>query len=339
MAEARGLTVAVTGPTGDIGRAFIRALEQTDEVERVVGMARSAFNPSAQGWLKTEYVQGDILDRAAVDALVKDADVVVHLAFLIFGADEASREINLQGSRNVFEASVDAKVKRLVYTSSVAAYGFHDDNPEVLTEDVPARGTPEHYYSAQKASVEEMLANVTGHTDVDIYVFRPCIVAGPTALALIENIPYVQMSDKIPDPIRRAVGAMPLLRPVIPDPGIAFQLVHEDDVASALGAAVLGEGKPGAYNLAGDGDITTSDLARALGWYALPIPDIAVDATVTIVSKMPLLPTKASWINALRVPVLMDTTKAKTKLGWEPRYDSLDTLAATVQGARNANLL
>ncbi|MFP5299318.1 MAG: NAD-dependent epimerase/dehydratase family protein [Actinomycetota bacterium] len=341
MREGRttGLTVAVTGPTGDIGRAFIRALERAPEIERIIGMARSPFDPATEGWTKTEYLQGDILDRAAVDPLIKGADVVVHLAFLIFGADERSREINLQGSRNVFEATVDAGAERLIYTSSVAAYGFHDDNPEMLHEDVPARGTPEHYYSAQKAVVEEMLANVTGHADVDVYVFRPCIVAGPTALSLIQNIPYVQMSDKIPDPIRRAMGAMPLLRPVIPDPGIPFQLVHEDDVAPALLAAVLGGGSPGAYNLAGDGDITTSDLARALGWYALPIPEIAIDATVTIVSKLPLLPTKASWINALRVPVLMDTSKAKRELGWEPRYDSLDTLAATVQAARSTGLV
>lgn len=337
--KSSGLTVAVTGPTGDIGRAFIRALEGTEEVERVIGMARSPVNPSAEGWTKTEYFQGDILDRAAVDSLVKGCDVVVHLAFLIFGADARSREINLQGSRNVFEATVDGDATRLVYTSSVAAYGFHDDNPDLLTEEVPARGTPEHYYSAQKADVEKMLENVTAHTDLDVYVFRPCIVAGPSALSLIENIPYVQMSDKVPDPIRKALGAMPLLRPVIPDPGIPFQLVHEDDVATALVSAVLGRGSPGAYNLAGDGDVTTTDLARALGWYALPIPEIAVDATVTVVSKMPLLPTKASWINALRVPVLMDTSKAKTDLGWEPRHDSLDTLAATVQGARDAGLI
>ncbi len=293
------LTVAVTGPTGEIGRAFIRALEQTDSVERVIGMARRPFNPSVNGWVKTEYLQGDILDRSAVDVLVKDADVVVHLAFLIFGADDESREVNLQGSRNVFEAAVDSGAKRLVYTSSVAAYGFHDDNPEVLTEEIEARGTEAHYYSSQKADVEKMLHNVTGHSDLDLYVFRPCIVAGPTALALIQNIPYVQIGEKLPGPLKRVMGAMPLLKPIIPDPGVPFQLVHEDDVASALVASVLGEGSPGTYNLSGDGDITTSDLARALGWYALPIPEIAVDATVTIVSKLPLLPTKASWINAL----------------------------------------
>lgn len=340
MASAtEGLTVAVTGPTGDIGRAFIRALERCDDVARVIGMARSPVNPAAEGWIKTEYVQGDILDRAAVARLVEDADVVAHLAFIIFTGDEESRTINLTGSRNVFEAAVDAGTKRLIYTSSVAAYGFHDENPDPLTENVPARGSEEHPYSAEKADVEKMLGAVTSPADLDVYVFRPCIVAGPTALSLIEKIPYVQMNDKLPDTVRKAFGAMPLLRPVVPDPGTPFQLVHEDDVASALLAAVLGEGEPGAYNLAGDGDVTISDLARALGWYSLPLPEIAVEATVSIVSRLPYMPAMASWINAIKVPVLMDTTKARSLLGWEPRFDSLDTLATTVQAARDRGLV
>ncbi|MGH2755903.1 MAG: NAD-dependent epimerase/dehydratase family protein [Actinomycetota bacterium] len=337
--DAGALRVAVTGPTGDIGRAFIGALEKEPAVGRIIGMARRPFDPAAEGWTKTEYLQGDILDRATVDVLVKDADVVVHLAFLIFTSKKKGRDINLEGSRNVFEAAVEAKAKRLVYTSSVAAYGFHEDNPDVLTEDVPARGTDEHHYSAQKAEVEEMLSNITMYSDIGVYIFRPCIVAGPTALSLIEEIPFVQIGEKLPTPIRKAVGSLPLLRPVIPDPGLPFQLVHEDDVASALIAAVLGKGGPGAYNLAGDGDITTSDLARALGWYSVPLPDIAVDATVHVVSRLPLMPAQASWLNSIRVPVLMDCAKARAELGWEPRYDALETLAETVQAARTAGVL
>jgi nucleoside-diphosphate-sugar epimerase len=334
-----GLTVAVTGPTGEIGRAVMKALEASDQVASVTGMARRPFDPAAQGWSKTQYVQGDVLDRAAVEVLVKDADVVVHLAFAIFGGDDEGRSVNIEGSRNVFEAAAGAGCRRLVYTSSVAAYGFHDDNPVPLTEDIEARGTDEHYYSAHKAEVEKLLWNITRPGDLDVYVFRPCIVAGPSATALIEHIPFVQIGEKLPETVRKALGAVPLLRPVIPDPGIPFQLVHEDDVAAAVIEAILGHGPPGVYNLAGDGDITTSDLARALGWYAISIPEIAVEAAVSIVSRMPLMPTKASWLNALRVPVLMDCSRAKERLGWTPRYDALDTLATVVQGARDKGLL
>ncbi len=334
------LTVAVTGPTGDIGKAFIRALEKAPQVKRILGMARRLFDPSNEGWDKTEYRQGDVLEPDSVAALVEEADVVVHLAFLIFGTAEQSRAINLEGSRNVFEAAVAApKVKRLVYTSSVAAYGFHEQNPDPLHEDVPAIGTDEHPYSAQKAEVEEMLASILAENPVDTYVFRPCIVAGPTALSLIQEIPYIQAGEKLPRPVRKAISAVPLLKPVIPDPGVPFQLVHEDDVATALVAGVLGKGKPGAYNLAGDGNLTVSDLAHSLGWYSFPVPDKAVEATVSIVSRLPGVPAKAAWLNAVRVSVLMDTAKARDELGWKPKYDAFETLAQTVKGARAAGLI
>jgi nucleoside-diphosphate-sugar epimerase len=336
----RPLTVAVTGPTGSIGIALLRALEKDDSVGRVIGMARRPFDPTELGLYKTEYRQGDILDRASVDSVVAGADVVVHLAFLIFGTADEAHEVNLQGSRNVFEATFEAGVPRLVYTSSVAAYGYHEDNPEVLTEDVPARGTPEHYYSSHKADLEKMLENISrAYPDTEVYVFRPCIVAGPTALDLVERIPYVQLSERIPEPVKRLVGTIPLLRPVVPDPGIPVQLVHEDDVAAALTLSIRGQGKPGVYNLAAEGEVSIADIAHALGWYAIPIPELAVDATARIVSRLPMLPASASWVHALRVPVTMDCTKARVELGWKPEKDAMDTLAETIQAARVKGLV
>ena len=129
-----GVTVAVTGPTGEIGLAAVTALERDPAVDRIIGMARRPFDPSTHGWTKTTYRQGDILDRDAVDALVADADVVVHLAFIIMGSREESSRINLAGTRNVFEATVAAeRPRRLVFTSSVAAYGYH------ITRTTPSR--------------------------------------------------------------------------------------------------------------------------------------------------------------------------------------------------------
>src|SRR5438093_12874591 len=120
MAEPeRKLAVAVTGPTGDIGKALLGALEAEPRIEKVIGMARRPFEPRNFGWTKVEYRQGDILDRTSVDELVDGADVVAHLAFLIMGGIEDTRRINLEGSRNVFEAAFTAGTQRLVYTSSV----------------------------------------------------------------------------------------------------------------------------------------------------------------------------------------------------------------------------
>src|SRR4029077_2639915 len=136
--------------------------------------------------------------------------------------------------RNVFEATRSSGAKRLIYTSSVAAYGFHRENPQPLTEDVPARGTGSHPYPAQKAEVEQLLARTLAGSATDAYVFRPCIVAGRDAPMLIDSLPYTQISERLPLPARRLLASVPLARPVLPDPGVPFQLVHHDDVASAM---------------------------------------------------------------------------------------------------------
>lgn len=330
------LTIAVTGPTGEIGRSFISALERAPEVERVIGMARRPFDLGAQGWEKTEYRRGDILDRDAVDALVAEADVVVHLAFVIVAGRGESREINLTGSRNVFEAAAAAGARRLVYTSSVAAYGFHRDLPELIDEDEPARGTARHPYSADKAEVERELRAALADSATEAYVFRPCIVAGPQAPLLLELVPLLRLGQKLPGPLRWALGKAPALRPVLPDPGVPFQLVHHDDVAAALCAAVLGHGEPGVYNLAGPGELTVADLAHELGWHAVPAPQLAVGAAAEAIAPfMPYLPAEAAWIETVRRPLLMDTSRARRRLHWMPHHDARETLRETIAAVRD----
>jgi UDP-glucose 4-epimerase len=334
-----GLTVAVTGPTGEIGQAFVAALERSRGVGQVLGMARRPFDPRAHGWKKVSYHQGDVLDRGAVDRLVKNADVVVHLAFIIMGGAEESRRVNLDGSRNVFRATAEAGVQRLVYASSVAAYGFHAENPQPLDEDVPARGTAAHYYSAQKAEVEALLNETLAGSATAPYVFRPCIVAGPDAPLLLDSLPYTQISERLPAPVLRLLDGVPILKPVLPDPGVPFQLVHHDDVASAMRAAVLGRGRSGVYNLAGPGEMTLKLLAEELGWYSIPVPELAVDAIAELVGRLGFLPAQAQWISAFREPVIMDTKKARRQLAWRPKHDALSTLRATIAAARMDRLI
>jgi len=335
MAQQAGLNVAVTGPTGDLGIALVSALERSRRVKRIVGMARRPFDPKSRGWRKTEYRQGDVQDAASVRDAVKGADVVVHLAFTVLQAADDSRPINVDGSKNVFEAAVAAGAERICYASSVAAYGFHGDNPDWLTEDIPPRGTPSHPYSAQKAEVEEILGRALLKTSrTAAWVFRPCIVAGPTANTFLRQLPYLQLSERLPDTVVRFLQSMPVLKPVIPDVGPPFQLVHEDDVASAFVAGALGKGSPGPYNLAGRGKLTISDVADVLDWYAVPIPDLALEATAEILSRTPGLPPEVRWIEAVRKPVLMKTTRAHKELGWRPKHTGRATLKEMIEAYR-----
>jgi UDP-glucose 4-epimerase len=330
-----GLTVAVTGPTGDLGLSIVDALERSRAVKRIIGMARRPFDPGERGWRKTEYRRGDVTDAASVGDLVKDAHVVVHLAFAILSASDATHDLNVEGSRRVFEQAVKAGTERICYASSVAAYGFHDENPDWLTEDVPARGSSEHPYSRQKAEVEQVLAaTLLNRRRTIAYVFRPCIVAGPEARTMLQEIPYFRLGEAMPDVVLRLLSSLPALKPVIPDPGARFQLVHSEDVARAFVAGVRGVGEPGPYNLAGGGTLTFSHLASALGWYSVPIPKLAVEATAEVAGRLPMVPESVGWLHSVRKPVLMKTDRAKTQLKWRPQHTARRTMEEMVRAQR-----
>jgi nucleoside-diphosphate-sugar epimerase len=147
------LTVAVTGPTGTFGFGLMPLLQADERIARVVGIARRPFDASEHGWTKMTYRRGDVRDVAALEEAFQDADVVVHLAFMITGAASRRtiRRINVEGTLNAFRGAAAAGARRFVYASSVAAYGFHRDNPVGMTEDWPARPAAHLFYAQEKA--------------------------------------------------------------------------------------------------------------------------------------------------------------------------------------------
>jgi nucleoside-diphosphate-sugar epimerase len=81
-----------------------------------------------------------------------------------------------------------------------------------------------------------------------------------------------------------------------------------------------------------------TDLAHALGWYSFSVPAAALDGVAELIARAPLVPAQAQWIESVRVPVLMDTAKARRELGWEPRHDAHQTLEEMVAAARARGL-
>jgi nucleoside-diphosphate-sugar epimerase len=328
-----GLTVAVTGPTGTFGFGLIPLLEGDERIGRVVGIARRPFDPPEHGWGKMEYRQGDVRDPEALRDAFEGTDVVVHLAFMITGtaSRETIREINVQGTLNAFDAAAAAGAARFVYASSVAAYGFHPDNPIGMTEDWPVRPATRLFYAQEKAELERLLREqADAHTEVALYVLRPPIVLGPHAVGAKSALPepLAGLAQQALDFASR----LPLPVPV-PVPDLPMQLIHEDDVGQALLKCVVADGPPGAYNIAGDGIVTAADVVRELGFTPLTVPADIAHGAARAAAQIPLpafAPPAAEWIEAASHPAIMDTSKATQELGWRPRFTGIEALRATL---------
>jgi nucleoside-diphosphate-sugar epimerase len=324
------LTVAVTGPTGTFGFGLIPQLQADGRVARIVGIARRPFDPAACGWTKMEYRRGDVRDPGALRDAFAHADVVVHLAFLVTGAasGEAIRSVNVEGTLNAFRAAAAAGARRFVYSSSVAAYGFHPDNPVGMTEDWPVRPAARLFYAKEKAELERLLhAEAAGRpAGPALYLLRPSIVLGPHA---------VGAKGVLPGPLaplgRWLAGRAGRLPVPVLVPALPLQLVHEEDVGQALLRCVVAAGPPGAYNIAADGIVTATDVARELGMVPLPFPARPAQLAAQAIAALPLLPPVAQWVEAASHPAIMDTTRARKELGWVPRFTALEALRETLR--------
>jgi nucleoside-diphosphate-sugar epimerase len=324
------LTVAITGPTGTFGFGLVPLLQADEHIARIVGIARRPFDPAEHGWTKMTYRRGDVREPAALEEAFAGADVVVHLAFLITGtaARDTIRAINVEGTLNAFRAAAAAGARRFVYASSVAAYGFHRDNPVGMTEEWPVRPAAHLFYAQEKAEIEALLAaEAAAHPELGLYLLRPPVVLGPHAAGGKELLPGPL--GTLGRGLGRAARRLPL--PLLtPAPDLPMQFIHEDDVGEAFRLCIVAAGPPGAYNITGDGVLSARDVARELGLTPLPVPTAAVATAARAVAALPFAPPAAEWAEAASHPAIMDASKAKERLGWTPRYTSLEALRDTL---------
>ena len=321
------MRVAITGITGQFGKALARRLEGEPAITEVVGVARRPFDPAAEGFRKLVYRPGDIRD-ASLRETFAGCDVVVHLAFVIGGKrsdQEQRREINIGGSRNVFATAAEAGARKIVYASSVAAYGASPDNPELIGEDYPTRGTPGVAYSEEKAEIEAVLDLFEKeHPQIVVTRFRVSTVAGPGMPDMIYEF--------LPPGARRLPLFASWFPRFFPNPiqggRFLIQVVHEDDVAEAFRLGIVNDAG-GAFNIAGEGVLGARDVAEILRARTIPVPLFGAKQLMDLAHRLRISSVPGEWIDLIRYPSLMDTTRAKTVLGWQPRYTSDAALRAT----------
>jgi len=318
------MRVVVVGATGNVGTSLVTALARDSEVDSVLGLARRL-----PAWQvpKVEWATADV----AVDELAthfRGADAVVHLAWAIQPSRDRNLlwRINVHGSDRVFQAVADASVPALVYASSVGAYSPGPKH-RFVDESWPTHGIPTSFYGRHKAEVERRLDRFEQeHPEVRTVRLRPGLIFKREAASGIRRL---FAGPLFPSPLARRglVGFVPAI------PGLRFQAVHSLDVGEAYRLAVRSDVR-GAFNLAAEPVLDPPELARIFGAHPVPVPRGVARAAAALSWRLRLQPTPEGWLDmGLEVP-LLDTTRAKTELGWKPAHGADEALLELFDGFR-----
>ena len=319
------MRVTITGATGNVGTAVLRALGSDPAIDEIVGVARR--RPQLE-LPKVRWVQADV-SRSDLGPAMEGADAVIHLAWLIQPSRDESvtRATNVDGSRRVFEAAIAAAVPRIVYASSVGAYA-EGPKDRAVDESWPATGISTSFYSRHKAAVEAILDGVeSDHPEVRVVRLRPGLIFGRDAASGIRRL--------FAGPLLPSFLLRPSLIPVVPaHDRLVFQAVHRDDVAQAYRLALLDDDARGAYNVAAEPVLDPPRLAEILRARAVPVPATVLRGAAALTWRLRLQPTEPGWVDmGLGVP-LMDVRRVREELGWRPRHTAAEALLELIHGMR-----
>lgn len=316
------MRVVVTGATGNVGTSLVRVLSADPAVTSIVGVARR--RPELQ-LPKVDWVAADI-SGDDLEGPFAGADVVVHLAWLIQPSHrlDVLNATNVAGTKRVLDATAAVGAGALVYASSVGAYSpGPKDTP--VDERWPTEGVVTSFYSRHKAATERMLDHWEGeHLTTRVVRLRPGLIFKREAASGIRRL---FLGRLVPPQLLK-----PSRIPVVPRTDrLVFQAVHTEDVAEAYRLAIVGDAR-GAFNIAADPVLDPDELARILGARQVPVPAQLLRVAADVSWKAHLQPTPPGWVDlAIESPIL-DTTRARTELGWHPTRTSGQALCELLEG-------
>jgi nucleoside-diphosphate-sugar epimerase/phosphohistidine swiveling domain-containing protein len=304
------MRIAVTGASGVFGRGIAARLRS--EGHQVVGLARHR----PRNWFSdSDFIEGDIRDADSVRRAVTGADVVAHCAWVVNSNpdEKLTREINIGGTQNVLDAMDQSGSRRIVFASSVLAYGARPGQDGRLTEEDPLTPSPDHFYAFHKAHVESLLAEC-GKEWVAI---RPGIVVG----------------RDVDNTIMRLLGS-PAFPNVEGSADRPMQIVHTDDVHRLFVRAVLGD-ETGAVNLAAPGEPTVRDITTKLGRRLFPASKRLIDTGLGALYRRELVEASPAEFELLLNFPIMDTSRLVDEWGYTPAWNAeecLDDFELAVRG-------
>lgn len=303
-------SVLVTGAAGYVGSLVVRALaDDRRELRTIVATDVRAVAKSDR-LAGVTYERLDITDAERLRELLEAhaVDTVVHLAAIVTPRPGDTREtqyaVDVGGTENVLSACAAAGVRKLVYTSSGAAYGYHPDNPPMLREDDELRGNEEFAYAWHKRLVEDRLArHAETHPELEQLVFRVSTVLGPS----VEN----QITAMFERPV--VLG--------LKDADTPFCFIWDADLVECICRGVHGAWK-GTFNLTGDGVMTLREIAVGMGRRYVALPAGVVRKGLGLLGRAKLTEYGPEQVAFLLHRPVLDNSKLRRELGYRPRRTS-----------------
>lgn len=312
-----GRRVLVTGLGTFWGGRVAQALESDPDVDVIVGL--DTHEPTIE-LERTEYVRCDE-NYSILSRIVKatQVDTIVHTFLVVDSTQMRARtmhEINVIGTMNLFAAAsqVGSCVREVVVKSSTYVYGAAKEDPVWFREETPRSHAP-------RTLVERNLEAVEGYVR-DFAEDNPHV---NVALLRFSNV----LGPDLETPISRALAL-----PAVPsvwgfDPRLQF--VHEDDVIRAI-LFVLARRLPGIYNVAGDGLIPWSEVAKIAGKRTFPLTPLATGLTTWPLRRLGV-PLPEELLDLLKFGRGVDNRRLK-QAGFDYEYTSAGTVEAFVEAMR-----
>lgn len=316
------MRVVVTGGTGNVGTSVVDALLRDDSVDEVVAIAR---RPVAER-PRLRCVVADVGTDDLTPHL-RAADAVVHLAWMFQPTHrpDTTWRANAVGTGELLDAAATAGVGAVVVASSVGAYSPAPGRR--VDESWPTHSLPTAGYGREKAYVERLLdAFEERHPGIRVVRLRPSFIFQERAASEQRRI--------FAGPFLPASLLRPGLVPVLPWPkGLAFQALHASDVAEAYRVAVLSDAR-GAFNVAAEPVLDARTVAALFEARPVEVPGRAARAALNALWRLHVVPAEPALLDLVLGLPLLDTTRIRSELGWQPRVSSVDALREVISGMR-----
>ena len=300
--------ILITGAGGYIGSMLVKQLAAGQQPASIIAMDVKEI-PEESRMRGVEYVREDIRSEDLAAMIVQHKiHTVVHLAAIVTPTANSTREfeysVDVLGTKNLMEACVCAGVTRVIVTSSGAAYGYHADNPEWLSEEDAIRGNKEFPYAYHKRLVEEMMAEYrVKHPKLEQVVFRVATILGKKVNNRISNM----FERKTLITVKRSKSP--------------YVFIWDEDLVGCLERAVF-SGKPGVYNVAGDGAISIYDLAKMAGKRCRSVPVWLIRGALFVLNRIGLSRSGPEVVYYLLYRPVLSNERLKNVFGYIPKMTS-----------------